>query len=111
MALENSEVLKSLVERKGLIEKEVEDLNEKRQLVEQRLTQMTTVYTKVVGAIEVLTQIEGGGVEVPETDVESPGTPSSVVDTSEVEAPVGEETEVSGDDVEVSVEEEEAAVI
>ena len=111
MALENSEVLKSLVERKGLIEKEVEDLNEKRQLVEQRLTQMTTVYTKVVGAIEVLTQIEGGGVEVPETDVESPVTPSSVDDTSEVEAPVGEETEVSGDDVEVSVEEEEAAVI
>ena len=90
----------------GLIEKEVEDLNEKRQLIEQRLTQMTTVYTKIVGAIEVLTQIEEGGVEETETDVEAPVAEETEVPDSDVEVPVAEEAEVPGDDVETPVEEE-----
>ena len=106
MALENAEVLQNLVDRKGLIEKEVEDLNEKRQLIEQRLTQMTTVYTKIVGAIEVLTQIEEGGVEETETDVEAPVAEETEVPDSDVEVPVAEEAEVPGDDVETPVEEE-----
>ena len=51
MALENAEVLKNLTEQRETLEKQLNDGN-------AQIEQLKTTYLKVVGAIDVLSQIE-----------------------------------------------------
>jgi len=51
MALENAEVLKNLTEQRETLEKQLNEGN-------AQIEQLKTTYLKVVGAIDVLSQIE-----------------------------------------------------
>ena len=59
MALENNEVLQTLMERKTTLEQQIQEGN-------MQLQQMTSNLLKITGAVEVLQQIEASGGEVPE---------------------------------------------
>ena len=101
MALDNTEVLSNLTEQKGNIELQVKDLSEKGQLIQKRLNELTTIYTKVVGAIEVLTQIENDGVVSEETTEE--GSEEIVDELSEESGDVEESTEENYEETVASV--------
>ena len=68
MALENAEVLKNLTEQRETLEKQLSEGN-------AQIEQLKATYLKVVGAIDVLTQIEEtnnpteGEVSAPDTVV------------------------------------------
>ena len=67
MALENAEVLKNLTEQRETLEKQLSEGN-------AQIEQLKSTYLKVVGAIDVLSQIEETNNPKPEGDVSAPDT-------------------------------------
>ena len=67
MALENAEVLKNLTEQRETLEKQLSEGN-------AQIEQLKATYLKVVGAIDVLTQIEETNNPTPEGEDSAPGT-------------------------------------
>ena len=67
MALENAEVLKNLTEQRETLEKQLSEGN-------AQIEQLKQTYLKVVGAIDVLSQIEETNNPTPEGEVSAPET-------------------------------------
>ena len=67
MALENAEVLKNLTEQRETLEKQLSEGN-------AQIEQLKQTYLKVVGAIDVLSQIEETNNPKPEGEVSAPDT-------------------------------------
>ena len=67
MALENADVLKNLKEQRETIEKQLSDGN-------AQIEQLKATYLKVVGAIDVLSQIEETNNPTPEGEDSAPDT-------------------------------------
>ena len=67
MALENAEVLKNLTEQRETLEKQLSEGN-------AQIEQLKQTYLKVVGAIDVLEQIEETNNPSPEGEVSAPDT-------------------------------------
>jgi len=63
MALENTEVLSSLAKQKEDIEAKVGQFAQQRELLDNEIKRLQAMYSKIVGALEVLTQIEDSKVE------------------------------------------------
>ena len=67
MALENAEVLKNLTEQRETLEKQLSEGN-------AQIEQLKQTYLKVVGAIDVLSQIEETNNPKPEGEVSAQDT-------------------------------------
>ena len=67
MALENAEVLKNLTEQRETLEKQLSEGS-------AQIEQLRQTYLKIVGAIDVLTQIEETNNPTPEGEVSAPDT-------------------------------------
>ena len=67
MALENAEVLKNLTEQRETLEKQLSDGN-------AQIEQLKATYLKVVGAIDVLSQIEETNNPTPAVEDSAPDT-------------------------------------
>ena len=67
MALENAEVLKNLTEQRETLEKQLSEGN-------AQIEQLKQTYLKVVGAIDVLSQIEETNNRTPEGEDSAPDT-------------------------------------
>ena len=67
MALENAEVLKNLTEQRETLEKQLSEGN-------AQIEQLKQTYLKVVGAIDVLSQIEETNNPTPEGEDSAPDT-------------------------------------
>ena len=67
MALENAEVLINLTEQRETLEKQLNEGN-------AQIEQLRQTYLKVVGAIDVLSQIEETNNPTPEGEVSAPDT-------------------------------------
>ena len=67
MALENAEVLANLKEQRETLEKQLNEGN-------AQLEQLKSTYLKVVGAIDVLSQIEETNNPTPEGEDSAPDT-------------------------------------
>ena len=67
MALENAEVLANLKEQRATLEKQLSEGN-------SQIEQLKTTYLKVVGAIDVLDQIEESNNPTPEGEDSAPDT-------------------------------------
>ena len=67
MALENAEVLKNLTEQRETLEKQLSEGN-------GQIEQLKQTYLKVVGAIDVLSQIEETNNPTPEGELSEPDT-------------------------------------
>ena len=67
MALENAEVLKNLTEQRETLEKQLSEGS-------AQIDQLKQTYLKVVGAIDVLTQIEETNNPTSEGEVSAPDT-------------------------------------
>ena len=67
MALENAEVLKNLTEQRETLEKQLSDGN-------AQIEQLKQTYLKVVGAIDVLSQIEETNNPTTEGEDSAPDT-------------------------------------
>ena len=67
MALENAEVLKNLTEQRETLEKQLSEGN-------AQIEQLKQTYLKVVGAIDVLSQIEETNNPTTEGEVSAPDT-------------------------------------
>ena len=67
MALENAEVLKNLTEQRETLEKQLSEGN-------AQIEQLKQTYLKVVGAIDVLSQIEETNNPTPEREDSAPDT-------------------------------------
>ena len=67
MALENAEVLKNLTEQRETLEKQLSEGN-------AQIEQLKTTYLKVVGAIDVLSQIEETNNPTSEGEDSAPDT-------------------------------------
>jgi|TARA_A200000113_G_scaffold96010_1_gene85894 hypothetical protein len=63
MALENTEVLGNLAKQKEDIEAKVGQFAQQRELLDTEIKRLQAMYSKIVGALEVLTQIEDSKVE------------------------------------------------
>ena len=63
MALENTEVLSNLAMQKEDIEAKVGQFAQQRELLDNEIKRLQAMYSKIVGALEVLTQIEDSKVE------------------------------------------------
>ena len=63
MALENTEVLSNLAKQKEDIEAKVGQFAQQRELLDNEIKRLQAMYSKIVGALEVLTQIEDSKVE------------------------------------------------
>ena len=63
MALENTEVLSNLAKQKEDIEAKVGQFAQQRELLDNEIKRLQAMYSKIVGALEVLTQIEDTKVE------------------------------------------------
>ena len=63
MALENSVVLGNLAKQKEDIEAKVGQFAQQRELLDTEIKRLQAMYSKIVGALEVLTQIEDSKVE------------------------------------------------
>ena len=63
MALENTEVLGNLAKQKEDIEAKVGQFAQQRELLDNEIKRLQAMYSKIVGALEVLTQIEDSKVE------------------------------------------------
>lgn len=66
MALENTEVLGNLAKQKEDIEAKVGQFAQQRELLDTEIKRLQAMYSKIVGALEVLTQIEDSKVETSE---------------------------------------------
>ena len=64
MALENTEVLSNLAKQKEDIEAKVGQFAQQRELLDNEIKRLQAMYSKIVGALEVLTQIEDSKVEL-----------------------------------------------
>ena len=67
MALENAEVLKNLTEQRETLEKQLSEGN-------AQIEQLKATYLKVVGAMDVLSQIEETNNPTPEGEDSAPDT-------------------------------------
>jgi len=63
MALENSVVIENLAKQKEDIEAKVNQFAQQRELLDTEIKRLQAMYSKIVGALEVLTQIEDSKVE------------------------------------------------
>jgi len=63
MVLENSVVIENLSKQKEDIEAKVNQFAQQRSELDNELNRLQAMYSKVVGALEVLTQIEESKIE------------------------------------------------
>jgi len=70
MALENSVVIENLAKQKEDIEAKVNQFAQQRSELDNELNRLQAMYSKVIGALEVLTQIEESKVEKTEEATE-----------------------------------------
>ena len=70
MALENSVVIENLAKQKEDIEVKVNQFAQQRSELDNELKRLQAMYSKVIGALEVLTQIEESKVEKTEEATE-----------------------------------------
>ena len=63
MVLENSVVIENLSKQKEDIEAKVGQFAQQRELLDTEIKRLQAMYSKIVGALEVLTQIEDSKVE------------------------------------------------
>jgi predicted RNase H-like nuclease (RuvC/YqgF family) len=70
MVLENSVVIENLSKQKEDIEAKVNQFAQQRSELDNELNRLQAMYSKVIGALEVLTQIEESKVEKTEEATE-----------------------------------------